>query len=459
MRTKNLTSGPPTRLIVVFTLPLLVGNVFQQLYQFTDAAVVGRLLGVDALAAVGATGSLCFFLIGFTFGASNGLAIPTAKAFGAGDLASMRRHVTAGVRVSAAIAVVISVIGLTCSRLFLRLLQTPPELMADATEFLAVAFCGAAATVAFNFLAATIRALGDSRTPLIFLVISCCLNAILVAVYIAVFDLGVGGAALATVTAQVVSVSLCLVLIGRRMPELRLSRADWRLQPGELRETAKMGVTMGFQMSIIAIGALVLQYAINGLGADAVAAYTVAMRVDQVAVAPLSSFGLAMATFTAQNRGAREWRRIRVGVFRTTFVTISVGVVLGVLILLFGTSVVRVFVGAGADNVVAMAHQFLLINGGLYAILSLVFLLRNTVQGLGVTSIPTIAGFMELIVRSIAGLVLVAHIGFLGACLAAPLAWVGALIPITWAWFYQRRRLIRMEAAPVPEAAPVECAA
>jgi putative MATE family efflux protein len=444
--TKNLTSGPPLRLIVVFTLPLLVGNVFQQLYQFTDAAVVGRLLGVNSLAAVGATGSLCFFLIGFSFGASNGLAIPTAKAFGAGDMAAMRRYVTAGIRVSIWMAVAISAAGLTCSRLFLRLLQTPPELVAEATVFLAVTFCGAAATVAFNFLAATIRALGDSRTPLIFLVVACCLNALLVVVYIAVFHMGVGGAAAATVTAQLVSVLFCLLLIGRRMPELRLKREDWKLRPGELRETATLGLAMGFQMSIIAIGALVLQYAINGLGADAVAAYTVAMRVDQVAVTPLSSFGVSIATFTAQNRGAFQWRRIRVGVFRTTMVSLGVALVLGALILAFGTSVVRVFVGAGEDEVVAMAHQYLIINGCLYVFLALVFLLRNVIQGLGVSSVPTVAGVMELLFRTAAGLILVAQVGFLGACLAAPLAWLGALIPIVPAWYFWRRRLIRLEA-------------
>ncbi|MDR1808048.1 MAG: MATE family efflux transporter [Propionibacteriaceae bacterium] len=450
--TKNLTAGPPTRLIVLFTLPLLVGNLFQQLYQFTDTAVVGRLLGVQSLAAVGATGSLTWLLIGFTFGASGGLAIPTARAYGANNLPQMRRYVAAGVVLSAGIAAVITLIGLTCGRPLLRLLDTPAELIPQGATFLTVTFAGASATMAYNFLAATIRALGDSRTPLYFLILACALNAGLVFVFIAVFHLGVAGAALATIVAQGVTVVLCLALIGRRMPELRLHKEDWHFRPGELGETTKFGLTMGFQMSVIAIGALVLQAAINGLGADAVAAWTVAARVDQVAVQPLASFGLGAVTFVAQNRGALQWKRIRVGIFRTSLVTVGVSWALGAFMIIFGTSICRLFLGAGEDNVVAMSHKYLVLNGSLYTILALLFLLRNAIQGLGVTSVPTIAGFMELALRSVAGLFLVSRFDFFGACLASPAAWLGALLPCAVAWFYERRRLLRNEAGATPKA-------
>jgi putative MATE family efflux protein len=443
--TKNLTVGPPVRLIILFTLPLLVGNLFQQLYAVTDAMVVGRLLGVDALAAVGASGSLQFLLFGFAMGASAGLAIPVARAFGAGDAAAVRRSVCAGILISAGIAVAITLIGTLGSGTLLAWMGTPPELMGSATVFLTVLFSGAVATVAFNFLSSVIRALGDSRTPLLFLVVACVLNAALVVLLIAVFKFGVGGAAAATLIAQAVSVCLCLVLIARRMPELKLRRTDWSFSAAELGESAKLGLTLGFQMSVIAIGAAVLQYGINQLGTEAVAAFTAAMRVDQVAVIPLATVGIAMSTYVAQNRGAGEWWRIRFGVFRTSVLAVILAIGLGAVITIFGTDIVRLFVGDGNDHVVAMAHQYLILNGSLYWVLAVLFLLRNALQGLGVTAVPTIAGFMELLARSAVGLLLIEHVGFLGACLAAPLAWLGALVPVAIAWVIHRRRLIRAE--------------
>lgn len=443
--TRNLTVGSPVRLILAFTVPLLIGNVFQQVYTVTDAIVVGRMLGVDALASVGASISLQFLLMGFAIGASTGLAIPVARAFGAGDPAAMRRAVAAGVLISAGIAVLITAIGTLGGRALLELTGTPPELMADSTTFLTVLFGGAAATVAFNFLSAVIRALGDSRTPLLFLGISCLLNAGLVVLFIGGFGMGVEGAAAATVVAQAISVTLCLVLVRRRMPELALQRPDWRIRRGEFGEGARLGLTMGFQMSVIAIGMVVLQFGINSLGAEAVAAFTAAMRVDQVAVAPLASISVAMTTYVAQNFGAGQWWRIRVGVFRMGLLASALAVVLGLVNTVFGTDIVRLFVGTGADRVVAMAHEYLIVNGALYVALALLFVLRNSLQGLGATVVPTIAGFMELLLRAAAGLFLVVPLGFLGVCLAAPLAWVGALVPVAIAWAWARSRLVRTE--------------
>lgn len=457
----NLTVGPPVRLIVLFTMPLLLGNVFQQMYAVTDSIVVGRLIGVDALAAVGASGSLQFLLVGFAMGASAGVAIPVARAFGAHDLPRMRRAVAAGATISAGIAVAIMLIGTLGSSTLLTWMGTPDALMDNATTFLTVLFSGAVATVSFNFLSAVIRALGDSRTPLLFLVVACVLNGVLVYAFIGWFHLGVGGAAAATLVAQALSVILCLVLIQRRMPELRLHRADWRFSSRELGEAARYGLTMGFQMSVIAIGAAILQFGINHLGTDAVAAFTAAMRVDQVAVTPLASVGVAMSTYVAQNRGARKWWRIRIGVFRTAWLTMGLAVLLGASISIFGTNLVRLFLGEGQEHVVEMAHQYLVVNGALYVILSLLFLLRQSVQGLGDTLTPTLAGFMELAARALVGLVLINQLGWTGAVIAAPLAWIGALIPVSIAWAVQRRRLIRETDTPsevdsLPPATPSE---
>jgi len=445
--TKDLTHGSPLRLIVLFTIPLLVGNLFQQLYLFTDAIVVGRLIGVDALAAVGATGSLTFLLIGFTWGSSAGLAIPVARAFGAREKRELHRSVVAAVYVSIGIAVVIMVAGCLSAAPMLRLLNTPPELMSAATGFLYVTFGGASVTVAFNLLASLIRALGDSRTPLFFLIVATVLNACLSAFFVGVLRLGVPGAAAATIVAQGVAVVGCLVLINNRMPLLHVPRAEWRQSPAYVLGTARLGLAMGFQTSIIAIGSLVLQYAVNGLGPHAIAAFTASSRVDQVASAPLNSFGLALSTYVAQNRGAQLWRRIRVGVRQTSLVSVGLAIALGTVNIVFGTSLVRLFVGAGEADVVADAHRYLIIQGSTYVVLGLLFALRGTIQGLGKAAVPTLAGVMELLLRSAAGLVLVAHLGFLGVCWASPLAWFGSLSALAPAWFYFRRRLIMQENA------------
>lgn len=439
---KNLTVGSPLRLIVVFTLPLLIGNLFQQVYAITDTIVVGRMISVEALAAVGVSGSLQFLLFGFAMGASAGLAIPVSRAYGAGDTAGMRKAVTTGAWISLAIAVAITLIGVFGSSFLLRLMGTPEALMAQSTEFLAVFFAGSVATVGYNYLTSVIRALGDSRTPLLFLILACVLNVILVILFVGPAQMGVGGAALATVLAQLVSALLCLLLIWRRMPLLHVGRSDWRIDVARIKESSNLGLTLGFQMSIIAVGAALLQYGVNSLGTDAVAAFTAALRVDQAAVVPLASVGMAMTTYVAQNAGARQPDRILRGVRQTTFLSIGLALLLGLAIFFGGTAMVRVFVGDGSPIVVAMAHEYLVINAALYWALALLFVIRNVLQGLGSTLAPTMSGVAELIARAIIGLLVIEHVGFIGAIIAAPAAWFAALIPLLGAWYFQRRRLV-----------------
>ncbi|HUX69578.1 MAG TPA: MATE family efflux transporter, partial [Cellulomonadaceae bacterium] len=301
---KVLTAGRPWRVILSFAVPLLVGNVVQQLYQFADAIVVGRVIGVDALAAVGTTGSLIFLLLGFAWGMTSGFAIPTAQAYGARDGAAVRRSVATGAMLTGAVSIMLTVGAPFLAGPALRLLRTPAELLPQATTFAVVSFLGASTVMAFNFLAAIIRAIGDSRTPLVFLTLSCLLNVGLVITFVAGLGLGVAGAALATVVSQATSVVLCLAYVRRRVPVLHLHRDDWRVTRADLARHLRLGLPMGFQMSIIAIGALAVQVRLNSLGAEAVAAYTTAARVDGLAVALLQSLGLAVSTFVAQNYGA-----------------------------------------------------------------------------------------------------------------------------------------------------------
>ncbi|MBT2483935.1 MULTISPECIES: MATE family efflux transporter [unclassified Microbacterium] len=444
----SLTTGRPWRVILSFSIPLLIGNVVQQLYQFVDTIVVGRHLGVESLAAVGATGSLLFLLLGFAWGLTSGFAIPIAQAFGGRDDAAVRRSVATGVLLTGITSVILTVVAPLIAAPILELLRTPSELMAEATVFTQISFLGAGATMFFNYLSAIIRAIGDSKTPLVFLTVSCALNVGLVILMVGPLAWGVGGAALATVVAQAVSVALCLEFVRRRLPMLHLRRADWRISRADIAEHLRLGLPMGFQASIIAIGTLTVQVALNTLGADAVAAYTTGARVDSLAVALLSSLGLAVSMYAAQNHGGRRPDRIRRGVVEAVWMSVIAGVVLGGLLIAFGTPMVRLFVGEGSDEVVELAHRMLIINGFGYWALGMLFVLRGALQGLGHTFIPTLTGVVELVMRVGAAVVLGAMIGFDGVALSNPLAWVGAIVLLVPAYVRAHRELGRQLVDP-----------
>ncbi|MBW9092741.1 MATE family efflux transporter [Microbacterium jejuense] len=443
-----LTTGRPWRVIVLFAVPLLIGNVVQQLYQFVDAVVVGRHLGVDALAAVGATGSMLFLLLGFAWGLTSGFAIPTAQAFGARDYAAVRRSVAAGTILTALCTVLITVGAPLLAGPLLALLQTPAELMDDAIVFAQISFLGAGAMMFFNYLSAIIRAIGDSRTPLVFLTLACGLNVVLVILMVGTFGWGVGGAALATVVSQAISVLLCLEFVRRRVPVLHLHREDWRVSRADLAEHLRLGLPMGFQASIIAIGTLSVQVALNELGADAVAAYTSASRVDGLAVALLQSLGLAVSMFVAQNHGGGRPDRIRKGVTQATWISLAAALVLGALLIAFGAHLVQLFVGDAEAEVVGLAAQMLAINGATYWILAVLFVLRGALQGLGHTLIPTVTGVIELVMRVAAAVVLGAIFGFIGVAASNPLAWLGAVVVLVPAYVHAHRKLAHEPITP-----------
>lgn len=444
---KVLTAGRPWRVILSFAVPLLVGNVVQQLYQFADAIVVGRVIGVDALAAVGTTGSLIFLLLGFAWGMTSGFAIPTAQAYGARDGAAVRRSVATGAMLTGAVSILLTLGAPFLAGPALRLLRTPAELLPQATTFAVVSFLGASTVMAFNFLAAIIRAIGDSRTPLVFLTLSCLLNVGLVVTFVAGLGMGVAGAALATVVSQATSVTLCLVYVRRRVPVLHLHRDDWRVTRSDLARHLRLGLPMGFQMSIIAIGALAVQVRLNSLGAEAVAAYTTAARVDGLAVALLQSLGLAVSTFVAQNHGARRPDRIRLGVVQGVWMSLGGAVLLGAVLITAGRSIIELFVGPGEEQVVTMATYLLHVNGSLYAVLGVLFVTRGALQGLGYAFVPTLTGTIELVMRVGAAVVLGAAFGFGGVVWGNPLAWVGAVAVLVPAYLRAQRRLTTVPGA------------
>lgn len=445
----TLITGRPWRVILAFSVPLLIGNVVQQLYQFVDTIVVGRQLGVNSLAAVGATGSLIFLVIGFAWGLASGFAIPTAQAFGAGDAKGVRRSVATGTLLTAATSLILTIVGPLIAEPFLALLQTPPELMAEATVFTQVTFIGGSTIMFFNYLAAIIRSIGDSTTPLVFLTISCALNVGLVILMVGPLAWGVAGAAWATVVAQAISVLLCLLYMWRRLPVLHVHREDWKVSRDDISEHLRLGLPMGFQASIIAIGALIVQVALNTLGSQAVAAYTAAARVDSLASAFLASLGLAASMYAAQNLGARRPDRIRRGTIQAIWMAVIASLALGVVMVAFGEHAVRLFVGDGADEVVDMAHLMLIINGVSYVLLGVLFVLRGVLQGIGRVLVPTVTGVIELFMRVAAAVVLGAFFGFGGVAMSNPLAWLGAVILLVPAYVRAHKAFAAMPSDPV----------
>ena len=443
-----LTRGAPWRVILLFAVPLLIGNIVQQLYQFADAAVIGRHLGVGSLASVGATGGLLFLLLGFAIGVTTGFAVPTAQAFGAGDARGVSRSVATGTILTAVISVIVSVGGALAAGPMLSLLRTPAELLPEATMFARVSFLGAGAVMFFNYLAAIIRAIGDSRTPLRYLVIACVLNVVLVVGLVMGAGLGIAGAALATCLAQLASALACLVHVRAKVPALHVVREDWRLDRASLAEHLRIGLPMGFQASIIAIGSLAVQIRINTLGPDAVAAYTTYARVDGLGVALLQSLGLAATTFAAQNIGAGNGRRIRRGIVQALGLAVGSSMMIGMVLVLAGRPLVHMFVAEGSETVIDMAVLPLHINAALYSILGVLFVLRGALQGLGQTAVPMVTGVIELVMRLGTAIVLGAVFGYAGVVWGTPLAWAGAVALLIPAYVRAHRRLAALPDGP-----------
>lgn len=444
---KALTVGTPWKVMVLFAIPLLIGNVVQQMYQVVDAMVVGQHLGVTALAAVGSTGSMLFLLIGFAQGMTQGFSIPLAQAFGAGDANGVRQSVAAGTILTAISSIILMASAPFLVRPFLTLLQTPAVVLEDATRFAVINFLGVGAIMFFNYLSAIIRAIGDSRTPLVFLTIACLINVGLVVLFVQFLDFGVAGAALATVVAQLISVIACLIYLMRSIPVLHTCKSDWKVDRALLGKHLRIGLPMGFQMSIVAIGALAVQVRLNMLGTNAVAAYTTAMRVDGLAVFCLASLGLAVATFVAQNYGAGNMERIRVGVRQALVISVGLSVVMSFTLITFGEPILRTFVGREEQVVVSMAHEYLVINGILYVVLGFLFVTRNALQGLGRTLAPTISGVLELGMRVAAAIVLGDLFGYTGVVWGAPLAWIAASCLLVPSWMMAKRSLVQADGA------------
>lgn len=439
---KDMTQGSPLKLILSFTVPLLIGNLFQQLYNMADAYIVSQTIGVNAFSAIGSTLSLQFLILGLAIGITAGLSVITAQRFGGKDEKALRKNLATGLIISLVIGVTLTVLTTTFTEEILTFMQTPDETYTYAYDYLNVLFRGIGAVILFNYLANILRAIGDSKTPLYFLIVTSILNVILDYVFILVFDLGIRGAALATITAQVTSSILTLWFIWKKVPLLRIHKEDWKLDKAEFKEHLRIGLPYGFQYSIIAIGAVAITMRLNLLGASAVAAFTAAQKIDSIAVLPLQSFGVTMSTFAAQNYGARKLDRVWHGVNQALKMSIGYSLVIGLILLIWGRHFATLFVGADAPaEVLQMIQHYFLASSSLYAVLSVLFIYRHTLQGLGNSFAPTVAGVGELLARIVAAFFLSVHLGFTGIVIASPLAWFAALIPLVLAYRSTKRNL------------------
>lgn len=432
---KDMTSGKPIKLIWNFTIPLLIGNLFQQLYNMADTFIVGRTIGVHALASVGSTGSIIFLILGFANGLTAGLAIPLAQRYGAKNFSGVKRSFYVSILISAVVAILLTILSMVFCRQILEIMQTPVEIIDGAYDYLMVIFAGIFSSMAFNLLSNIFRSIGDAKTPLYFLVIACIMNIILDVVFIAGFGMGVEGAGYATVLSQIFSALACIIYIWKKIPILRLNSKDFVAESSDVKEHVRISFPMAFQSSIIAIGAIIIQITLNQLGATAVAAYTAAQKIDQVAILPMMSFGVTMATFVAQNYGAKKYDRIWRGVRDCIKLSLTFAISVGIILNVFSPIFIRAFVGVGHEEVVELGAIYFITNGTMYSLLSLLFIYRYTLQGVGKTFTPTVAGIMELCMRAFAAVVLSNLYGYTGATMANPLAWLGSLIPLMIAYY------------------------
>ncbi|MBR6652096.1 MAG: MATE family efflux transporter [Anaerotignum sp.] len=437
---KDMTTGSPAKQILLFSIPLLIGNLFQQFYNMADAFIVGRTLGSDALAAVGCTNGINFLILGLATGSTAGMAIETAQRFGAQDYEGVKRSFAVSTLISILLTIILTVLGILATKPLLRLLHTPADIFDDAYRYFIVIMAGTVSCLLFNLMSNIMRAVGDSISPLIFLIIACVLNIILDYAFILGLGMGTEGAGIATVLAQFLSGLLCVFYVKRKVPVLQINRTHFRCTAAEWRRHLHLGLPMGFQSSIIAIGIVVVQFALNTLGTTEIAAYTAAMKLDNFGVLPLMSFGIAMATYVGQNHGANKLHRIRQGIFQCSIISVTFALVIGAIDILWGDVLSAIFL-SGDTAAIKLSHECLIINGACYSLLALLFIFRYSLQGLGHSFVPTVAGIAELIMRSVCAIALTSVIGYTGTCIANPLAWIGSLIPLSLALIPILRRM------------------
>lgn len=420
----DMTVGNPMKIILSFTLPIFIGNVFQQFYNMADAVIVGKFVGNKALAAVGSTGTIMFLIYGFVVGMTAGFTVLTAQKFGAGDMKGMRKTVAGAGILSFVVGALLTILFMAFMKPLLILMNTPSDIFADAYSYIMIVSGGILAQMLYNLLSSILRALGNSKLPLVFLIISALLNIVLDLVFIVGFGMGAKGAAVATVIAQGVSGILCLFYIIAKIPILHLKREDLNVGSTIYKNQLRIGVPMALQYSITAIGTMMVQSSLNILGSTLVAAYTAAGKIEQVVTQAYVAMGTTMATYAAQNMGAGSVKRIREGFKACTVIGVVYSFVAAGFIMTVGKYMTYLFVSEDVDIIMNSVDIYLKCIGIFFIPLAVVNIYRNGIQGLGYGLLPMMAGVAELIGRGVVAVIAGAKRSYPGVCLAGPAAWV-----------------------------------
>lgn len=446
---RDMTGGSPAKNILYFALPLALGYVLQHLYQVADAAIVGKWVGVEGLAAVGASSSIMFLFLGFCNGSCAGFSVPVAQAFGAKDYSLMRRYVANAVRLAVWISVFLTVpVCLFCNPI-LHMVNVPDDIFRQARVYLMLQFLGIPLAIAYNLLAGFIRSLGNSKEPFYFLLVSSASNIILDLLFVVVFKWGVFGAGFATIISQVISVNLCFSFIIRQMRILIPSGTERRRDGAIARLLLANGIPMGLQFSITGIGIIMLQRANNALGTIYVAAFTASMRVKYVFTTVFENIGVAMATYCGQNIGAGRLDRVKSGLKAASGLMMLYFVITFALIFPFSDEMMGLFVDPSQTQIVDLASRYMRISNLFYPVLGMLTILRYSIQGLGYSSLSLMSGVMEMIARCAVSIWMVPALGFLGVCFGDPTAWCAADIFLFPAMFFLLRHLGRRIAPTV----------
>lgn len=420
----DMTKGKPLQLIVKFMIPLVIGNIFQQFYSMVDTIIVGKYVGVQALAAVGATGTITFLILGFMQGITTGFTVLTAQRYGAGDIEGVKSSVGNAYLLSAGVTVVMTVVSVACMDGLLRLMHTPDDILGMSREYILIICWGMGCNILYNLLASILRAVGNSKVPLYFLVLSAVLNIVLDLVFILNFGMGVAGAAVATIISQGVSGVLCFIYMVKKVPLLRVEKRHMRPDYYCIRNEMSIGLPMALQFSITAVGTIMVQSALNLFGSTVVAAYTAACKVEQLMTQPFMAVGVTMATYCAQNRGINDFGRIRTGVKIANVIAAVYAVVIAVVLISNFQYIVPLFVSENLDVITEYGRIYMKVCGSCFIPLGMIFIFRNALQGCGFALIPMLGGVMELVSRGVMAFVAARHESFVGVCFANASAWL-----------------------------------
>lgn len=450
---KDMTKGNPTRLILQFAIPLLIGQLFQLVYSLTDTRIVGSFLGENALAAVGATNSLNSLMIGFLMGMTNGFAIVTARYFGGGDRKGMKKAIAGTILLSAFTVILLTVVTVAFLKPLLQLLNTPDELLAQSSSYFRIILLGMIVTVFYDACAATLRAVGDSITPLIFLVVSTVFNVGLDLLLICGFHMGVASAAAATVCAQGISVIMCLLFIKFRYPDLVPDRDDFMRFYHDRHVFQWMystGLSMGFMLSLVNLGSVVLQSAINTFGANTIVAHTAARKLTEMFMMPFSVLATTMATYCSQNLGAGKLSRIKMGIWRALILSWCWCGIVIVIAYTIVPMLIYMVTGTHTEEIIDTATLYLRINTVLYFVTVVISVLRNSLQGMGDMVTPLVSSGIELVGKVLVVMLLVPHLDYMGVIVSEPIIWCIMVLPlIVQVLFGKRFKTIREEAKAI----------